>query len=140
MYSVCFSLYRIIVSKVTTRNMKRSLIPGMFGCNSSQLYTYSTSVSLSLPCYIAAEIHGSEVAEDGKTVNLGDKSTSGGYYNAPLDISTDYQVVVAAVANVEVCYYFVLRFCCLLALCCFGRCSKHRPVLSFGFERKRFYC
>ena len=101
----CCSLYRIIVSKVTTRNIvKRSLIPGMDECNSSQLYDYSTSVSLSLPCYIAAEIKGSEVPEDGKTVNLGDESTFGGYHNAPLESSTDYQVVVAAVANVEVGY------------------------------------
>ena len=76
----------------------------MDGCNSSQLYNYSSSVSLSLPCYIAAEIKGSEVPKDGKTVELGDESTSGGYYNAPLDISTDYQVVVAAVVNVEVGY------------------------------------
>ena len=82
----------------------------MDGCNSSHLYDYSTSVSLSLPCYIAAEIERSEIPARGKTVNLGDESTSGGYYNAPLESSTDYQVVVAAVVNVEVCYYSVLMF------------------------------
>ena len=102
---LCYSTYRLIVS-VPERTKERRKRDTIFNsCNLEKLYGYTAAVELELTCYIAAEIKGSRVTEDGLLFFLGDESTNGGYLNVPLEANIDYNMTVGAIVYAEVSTY-----------------------------------
>ena len=95
-------MYRVIIGipEDTSSRKKRSELPSI--CDLEIVYEYKTALWLNRRCYIAAEIEGSKVAEDGLEFDLGDNSTVGGYINAQLEPETSYNVTVSVVVPLEV--------------------------------------
>ena len=66
-------------------------------CGLDQQFEFQLATSLRQPCYVAAEVEGSLVNDDGLTLTLGDDSIIGSYHNVPLVPSSSYTVAVVIV-------------------------------------------
>lgn len=92
------SFYRIIVEQITDRT-KRSVQEGVSDTTSD----YFTAKKEGSPIYVAAQLDDSDAVG---TFVIGDNKTYGGYLNAPLQPTTEYDIWLGAYAETDTVMVF----------------------------------
>ena len=97
-------------------------------CRLDQQFSYQLATSLGQPCYVAAEVEGSLVKDEGLSFTIGDGSIIGTYQNVPLQQNTEYSVAVAIVVHAKVCSVRKLSIHILYAQFVYERFHMNRQL------------